>query len=141
MKRRTRSVFICVYLWSLPLLLTGCGRTPANTPPAPAASGAGAPLAVTVGKPERHELRRTVEQPGHIGAFAETSLLAKTPGFVKAVNVDIGDRVKTGDILAELSVPELDEELKQKQATVMQMVAEVEQARKLLAAAEASSFR
>src|SRR5262245_10988785 len=138
MTRRTRSVFICVHLWLIPLLLTGCGRTPANTTQAPAApSGPGAPLAVTVGKPERHELRRTVEQPGHIEAFAETPLLAKVPGFVKSVNVDIGDRVKTGEVLAELSVPELEEELKQKQATVLQMVAEVEQARKLLAAAEA----
>jgi multidrug efflux pump subunit AcrA (membrane-fusion protein) len=117
--------------------LAGCGRTPANTPPAAPAAGPGAPLAVTIGHPEKHELRRAVEQPGHIEAFAETPLLAKVPGFVKAVNVDIGDRVKTGDILAELSVPEMDEELKQKQATVMQMVAEVEQARKLLAAAEA----
>src|SRR4051794_7698913 len=110
MKRLTRSVFICVHLWLVSLGLTGCARTPANTPtPAPAA-GPGAPLAVTVGKPERQELRRTVEQPGHIEAFAETPLLAKVPGFVKAVNVDIGDRVKTGDILAELSVPELEEE-------------------------------
>jgi HlyD family secretion protein len=132
-----RSVLVRVHLWLVPLLLTGCGRTPANAPtPAPAA-GPGAPLTVTVGKPERHELRRTVEQPGHIEAFAETPLLAKIPGFVKAVNVDIGDRVKTGDILAELFVPELEEELKQKQATVVQMVAEVEQSRKLLAAAEA----
>jgi HlyD family secretion protein len=138
MTRRTRSVFICVHLWLLSVFSTGCGRTPANPTQVPAApAGPGAPLAVTVGHPERHELRRTVEQPGHIEAFAETPLLAKVPGFVKAVNVDIGDRVKTGDILAELSVPEMEEELKQKQATVMQMVAEVDQARKMLAAAEA----
>ena len=103
---------LVVTVWVTCVLLSAAA--PANTPPAPT-SGPGAPLAVTVGKPERHELRRTVEQPGHIEAFAETPLMAKIPGFVKAVHVDIGERVKAGQILAELSVPELEEELKQKQ--------------------------
>src|SRR4051812_29200675 len=92
-------------------LLAGCGQTPAVAPQPPAATTAAPAEPVTVGKPERHSLRRTVEQPGHIEAFAETPLLAKIPGFVKAVNVDIGDRVAAGDVLAELSVPELDREL------------------------------
>jgi HlyD family secretion protein len=125
------------FLLSAPLLAS-CARTPANAPQAPAPAAAEpAPVAVTIGPPERHALRHTVEQPGHIHAFAETPLLAKIPGFVKVVNVDIGDRVAAGQVLAELAVPELEEELKQKQATVTQAAAEVEQARKLLAAAEA----
>lgn len=115
-------------------LLGGCAQAPAKAPQAPAAN---AP-SIAVVKPERRALQRIVEQPGHIVAFAETPLLAKIPGFVKVVHVDIGDRVKAGDLLAELSVPELEEELKQKQATVTQMAAEVEQSRKLLAAAEAN---
>jgi RND family efflux transporter MFP subunit len=92
---------------------------------------------VTLAKPQRRALQRAVEQPGTIEPFAQTPVLAKVAGFVKAIHVDIGDRVKTGQPLAELSVPELDEELKQKQAAVAQAAAEVEQAKKLLAAAEA----
>ena len=79
-------------------------------------------------KPERRPVKRVVEQPGTVQAFEETALHAKLPGFVEAVEddpdkkdrpphdrqIDIGSRVKKGQVLAELAVPELEEELKQK---------------------------
>src|SRR5207302_914096 len=59
----------------------------------------------------------------------------KIPGFVQKVHVDIGDRVHKGDVLAELWVPEMEEELKQKQALVAQSQAEVVQAQEAYKAA------
>ncbi|MFO0807961.1 MAG: efflux RND transporter periplasmic adaptor subunit [Gemmataceae bacterium] len=117
------------------LFVTGCARLVAE--PAPQTPPANP--AIPVGKLERTQIQRTVEQPGRVEAFAQTPLLVKLPGYVKAIHVDIGDQVKTGQPLAELSVPETELEFAQKQAAVTQAAAEVEQAKKLLAAAEANT--
>jgi multidrug efflux pump subunit AcrA (membrane-fusion protein) len=110
-------VFICVHLWLNSLL--------AADP-------------VPVGSPEKRSLIRIVEQPGRIEPFAQTPMLVRVSGYVKAVHADIGDHVKTGQLLAELDVPEMEEEFKQKQALVAQAAAEVTHAEKLVAAAEAN---
>jgi multidrug efflux pump subunit AcrA (membrane-fusion protein) len=94
--------------------------------------------AVPIGPPEKRSLIRVVEQPGRIEPYAQTPLLVRISGYIKAVHVDIGDRVKAGQVLAELDVPEMEEELKQKQAVVAQSKAEVVQSEKLAAAAEAN---
>lgn len=105
---------------------------------------------VTPIRPERKTLVRKSEQPGEIVAFEEAPLHAKVTGYVKKVHVDIGDRVvgprfdktgavvKPGQILAELSIPELDEELNQKQALVAQATAEIDQASAAIAVAESA---
>jgi multidrug efflux pump subunit AcrA (membrane-fusion protein) len=93
---------------------------------------------IPVGPLEKRSLTRIVEQPGRIEPFAQTPLLVRIAGYVKAVHADIGDRVKSGQVLAELDVPEMEEELKQKHALVAQANAEVQQAEKLVAAAEAN---
>lgn len=92
---------------------------------------------MTVVKPERRTLRRFIEQPGTVHAYEEAPLFVKLAGYVSKVNADIGDEVKVDDVLAELAVPELVEEAEQKKAFAEQTAAEVEQARKALAAAEA----
>ena len=124
-------------------LVAGCARPPA---PPPAAAPAAAAPAVAVVKPERRAIKRVVEQPGTVQASEETELFAKLPGFVKAVAgdpahkgrpIDIGSRVKAGQVLAELAIPEVVEEAKSKEALVAQAAAEIEQARKAQAAAEA----
>jgi len=96
-----------------------------------------APATVAVVKPERRTIRRSIEQPGTVEPFEQAPLFVKVPGYVEKFNVDIGDRVKKGDVLAVLSVPELNEELKQKQALVAQAKAEVKLAEAALAAARA----
>jgi RND family efflux transporter MFP subunit len=96
--------------------------------------------AVTVAtvKPQRTTVRRTLTLPGQVEASEQTKLYAGVAGFVQKVHVDIGDRVKAGQVLAELSVPELVEELKQKKALVTQAEAGLEQARRALPVAEAA---
>jgi RND family efflux transporter MFP subunit len=83
-------------------------------------------------------IRRTSDQPGRVEAFEETPLYAKISGFVQHVNADIGDRVKEGQVLAELSVPEMVQELKQKEALVQQANADVAQAEAAVEAATAA---
>ncbi|MBM3970930.1 MAG: efflux RND transporter periplasmic adaptor subunit [Planctomycetes bacterium] len=120
--------------------LTGCtssgGDEPSATTVNESAHGA---MRVAPIKPIRKTLVRITEQPGQIEAFEETAIHAKLAGFVKKVHVDLGDKVtgpsristdqpqQPGQILAELEIPELDAELKQKQAFVAQAAAEATQ--------------
>ncbi|WZO96619.1 efflux RND transporter periplasmic adaptor subunit [Isosphaeraceae bacterium EP7] len=62
--------------------------------------------------------------PGDVTAFSETSLFARTNGYLRRYLVDIGDNVKAGQLLAEIETPELDQELLVAKATVDQFDAE-----------------
>lgn len=118
----------------------GCSRTStANPVPAPVPARAAAPAQATVTaiRPEMKTVRRAISQPGQIEANQQTPVYAKVAGFVDAVLRDIGDEVEMGQTLAVVSVPEMDEELAQKEALVTQGRAELERAQKSVAAAEA----
>lgn len=65
-------------------------------------------------------LERLSTQPGSIQAYETVRLFAKVPGFMKKQNVDIGDRVKAGQVLAILDVPELETQLKRGNAILAQ---------------------
>lgn len=97
------------------------------------------PEAVTTTKPIRKSFTHKIEQPGEIQAFEQAPIYSRISGYVLKVHKDIGDIVKKDDVLAELSVPEMDEELKQKTALVAQARVEVELAKKLVSVAEADS--
>src|SRR5579871_2667485 len=105
---------------------------------APATAPTSAPPIVATVRPERRSFSRTIEQPGLIEPFEQTPLYAKISGFVQNVNVEIGARVRKGDILAELWVPEMEEELRQKETLVAQARIGIKQAEKAVQVATAS---
>jgi HlyD family secretion protein len=128
-------------------MLAGCNRHEAATSePKQAATE----RTVTLVSPEKKTLKRVIDQPAAIEPFEETPLFARIAGYVQKVHVDIGDRVegpvwdsqgklvKPGQLLVEISAPEMDEELKQKKALVSQAQAEVDQTTATLDAAEAN---
>ena len=51
--------------------------------------------------------------PGNMQAFTESPIYARTSGYLKKWYVDIGGRVKTGQLLAEIETPEVDQQLQQ----------------------------
>ena len=119
--------------------LTGCTKPASN-----GAGPGGAPAApFTVVHAQKKMLPRVIEQPGSVRAYEETPLFAKLAGYVRAVKVDIGDPVEgpsasaPGTVLAELSIPELEDEGRQKDALVEQAAAEVEQAKEAVTIADA----
>ena len=77
-------------------------------------------------------------EPGELQAFETTAIHAKIAGYVKNWTVNIGATVKKGQVLAELSVPEMEAELRQKQAAVEQAVAKHKQAGAAVKVAEAN---
>jgi len=69
-----------------------------------------------------------VTLPGTTAAFAAANVYARATGYISRRNIDIGDHVKQGELLAELAVPELDEQISQNEATLEQLKAAVQQA-------------
>lgn len=132
--------FTAPLLASLTIFLSGCQQSSAETEKkAPDASSSAEPAArVAVVKPQRKNLERRCDQPGEIVALEETPIYAKIAGYVRSVNVDIGDRIKKDQPLVVLSVPELMEELKQKDALVVQADAHIQQAKAAVEVAEAA---
>lgn len=56
--------------------------------------------------------------PGNVDAWHETTIYARTNGYVVRWLVDFGSHVKTGDLLAEITTPEVNAQLRQAQADV-----------------------
>jgi len=66
--------------------------------------------------------------PGNIQAVTEAPVLARAEGFVNKRYVDIGDRVTAGQLLAEIEAPDLDQQVRQAQASLQQARADLERA-------------
>jgi HlyD family secretion protein len=84
---------------------------------------------VEVVQPERRAISRSTQQPGHVEAYEQTSIHAKVSGFVQKWTVDLGSKVTKGQVLAVLSVPELDAEAEQKRSLVEEAQAKLSQAK------------
>jgi RND family efflux transporter MFP subunit len=68
-----------------------------------------------------------VTLPGTTFAYEAANIFARANGYIQKRNVDIGDHVKAGDLLAELTAPELDHQIAQAQATLLQVQATLRQ--------------
>ena len=67
----------------------------------------------------------TIELPGTVQAFEQTPIYARTSGYVLKRLVDIGDHVSKGQLLAVIQDPTTEQALRQAQATVVQMKAQL----------------
>ncbi len=76
-------------------------------------------------KPIHRPLLRSVSLPASIRADELVDLYAKTSGFVGTIDVDIGSRVKKGDVLVQIDVPEMLDELRQAESLVQAKEAKV----------------
>ncbi len=77
-----------------------------------------------------------VALPGTISAVSEASIYARAAGYVKKRYVDIGDRVKEGQLLAEIEAPELDQQVAQAKAAFSQSQQQIAQTRASLLQAQ-----
>jgi RND family efflux transporter MFP subunit len=65
--------------------------------------------------------------PGSTDAFEAANIYSRTSGYVAKRYVDIGDHVKAGALLAEITAPELDHQIAEAQATLVQIEASLRQ--------------
>ena len=80
-------------------------------------------VAAVQASPDIHK----VVLPATTTAFEAANIFARASGYVVQRNVDIGSRVKAGDLLAVISAPELDHQIAQAQATLAQNEATLRQ--------------
>jgi RND family efflux transporter MFP subunit len=106
----------------------GCDSTPESTGPGKTSSPASNAPTVAVTHPAREDLSRSVDLTAEFRPYQEVQVHAKVSGYVQQMNVDVGDHVKTGDVLAILEIPELDDDLKKADAAVLTAQQEVESA-------------
>jgi RND family efflux transporter MFP subunit len=68
----------------------------------------------------------SVTLPGTTAAFDNANIYARATGYIAKRNVDIGDHIKQGELLAQLAVPELDDQIFQNEGTLAQLKSTLE---------------
>ena len=101
------------------LVLTGCTAKQAASP---------SPATASVAPVTRMDLSSTLTVAGEFQAYQEVELHAKVSGYIRKINVDIGDRVRAGQVIATLEVPELNAQVAGSQAQVRHSQSEIERA-------------
>ncbi|MBI3210790.1 MAG: efflux RND transporter periplasmic adaptor subunit [Candidatus Solibacter usitatus] len=99
---------------------------------------AGGATTVAVAKAGIEDLSRQIVLTAEFKPFQEIEVLSKVAGFVKTIHVDVGDRVKQGQLLALLEVPEMADDQTRAQSMVSRSQAEVARARDELQRAESA---
>jgi membrane fusion protein, multidrug efflux system len=79
-------------------------------------------------QPERGSTEEDLVLPGNVNAFYTGTLFARASGYVTAWQKDIGAHVTKGETLASISAPDLDQQLEEARAQLVQLQAAVEQA-------------
>jgi RND family efflux transporter MFP subunit len=95
----------------------------------PSAAAAGELQVVPVAKAARTNLSSAITLTGEFLPYQEVDVMAKVAGYIKTISVDIGDRVHTGQLLATLEIPEMQNDLAKAEASVEQTEAELGVAR------------
>jgi RND family efflux transporter MFP subunit len=81
------------------------------------ADGAAVPT-VAVVSPVQSANKSSLDLPGRLEAYTRAPIYARVSGFLKAWYVDIGAPVKSGQLLAEIEAPDLDQQLMQARAAL-----------------------
>jgi membrane fusion protein, multidrug efflux system len=71
---------------------------------------------VAVALPDAKVLNATIDLPGRLEAYSRAPIFARVPGYLKSWSADIGAKVKTGQVIAEIEAPDLDQQLLQARA-------------------------
>ena len=100
------------------VLLPSCGKVRAKSD---------SPAAVTVGvtNATRKTLQRQITLSSELVPFQQIDVYAKESGFVKNLYVDYGSRVRAGQLMATLEIPELEAQMQEDQAAIKNATDEV----------------
>jgi RND family efflux transporter MFP subunit len=93
---------------------------------------------VAVVKAARADLSTDLVLTAEFAPFQEVDVMAKVSGYIKKINVDIGDRVQEGQLLATLEIPEMQDDLTRAAAAIEEANAELATARDELQRAESA---
>jgi RND family efflux transporter MFP subunit len=91
-------------------------RAKAEVSAAPLSLAASPIPVVAATKVERSDLARSVSYTAEMRPYEDVDLHAKVAGYLKTINVDIGDRVKAGQVISTLELPEQEADLSRAKA-------------------------
>jgi RND family efflux transporter MFP subunit len=132
--RRHRGRFLFAAAIALPALaVTSCARSGAQVPQAQAELPT-----VAVVKAALADLSSSVRLTAEFEPFQEVDVMAKVSGYIRQINVDIGDRVRQGQVLATLEVPEMQDDLTRAAAAIQEATADLATARDELQRAQSA---
>jgi RND family efflux transporter MFP subunit len=132
-RKRFLSGILGTLFLTLFLASSGCSREGR----AKESETAAAPSAV-VAPVIRENLSSTLTVAGQFEPFQDVDLHAKVSGYIRRINVDIGDRVRTGAVIATLEIPELDAQVAGAQAQVRHSQSEIGRAQSEVTRAQAN---
>ncbi|HEY0795179.1 MAG TPA: efflux RND transporter periplasmic adaptor subunit [Acidisarcina sp.] len=131
----TRKTRVFESLFLLPIaafVCAGCRHSDADASSQPTAPIA--PVAMVMRAP----LTNSLSVAGEFLPFQEVELHAKVAGYIRHISVDIGDRVRAGQVLATLDVPELTAQVEGADAGVRQTQEQIERAKSEMERARAN---
>lgn len=105
------------------VLLVSCSSDAAKSGP-----GAAAAPTVAAARVRRGDLARALAVTAEFRPYQEIDVHAKVAGYVKRIYVDVGDRVKAGQLIAILEIPELQDEVQTAEASVSKSQEEIRRA-------------
>jgi RND family efflux transporter MFP subunit len=94
---------------------------------------------VAVAPVKRETIANSLSIAGQFSPYQNVDLHAKVAGYIRTINVDIGDHVHKGQVLAVLEIPELVAEVDEAQASVHHAEEEIQRAHSDVSRAEADS--
>ena len=106
-------------------IFSGCAR------PAKVDASANAPV-VAVVNVARHDLANTLEIASEFQPYQEIEVYAKVSGYIQKLYVNWGTHVKAGQVLADLEIPELQQQLQGDEASVHRSESDLERSREEL---------
>ena len=96
----------------------GCGKRADTVQAAPAE------VSVPAVRVVRADIAGSITLTGEFTAYQEVDVMAKVAGYIRAINVDIGDHVHSGQVLATLEMPEMENDMARATAAIDQASAE-----------------
>ncbi len=120
---RSASPFLAAAVLVSSLILSSCARI--NGGAEKSADAVDARPVVPVAKSTRADLANNLVLTAEFTPFQQIDVMAKIAGYVRSITVDIGDRVREGQILATLEIPEMEDDLTKAAASLDQADAEI----------------
>ncbi len=114
--RRLRMIGGAFVLLAIAVVAYGMGSRAAQDSRLHDLAEAQAVPTVAVVAPTSVDNHEGLDLPGRLQAFISAPIYARVPGYLKSWKYDIGSKVKTGDVLAEIDTPDLDQQLMQARA-------------------------
>ena len=124
LRRNHKLLALVGALLCLVIAILVVSRVRAGGPSRPRDGSDALPAAIAIVK--RAAIGNSFSVAGEFLPYQEIEMHAKVSGYVRKINVDIGDRVKTGQVLAVLEVPELMAQLQGAGAGVRHSQQEIE---------------